>query len=92
MDDFDINSENSEHEHSEEEECDHLFDGGACLHCGILTMCELCDREPWDTRCDICDGGNICIKCYAICKKCTNKLCIVCQQDLLVEQTCPECS
>ena len=44
--------------------CDHVFDGGICLDCDEKIACELCDINPWKTRCDECDSGRICDNCY----------------------------
>lgn len=59
-------------------DCDHQYDGGQCMDCGELQLCELCDTNSWETRCDICDSGKICTDCYHICEICGNKVCIPC--------------
>jgi hypothetical protein len=58
--------------------CDHVFDGGVCLDCGVNMPCVLCDEHEWVSRCDICEGGMICDECYEVCEKCDQKFCKVC--------------
>ena len=60
-------------------DCDHLFDGGICLECGEKLACELCNKNPWETRCDECDSGRICDDCYVFCDICDQKICVVCE-------------
>lgn len=62
----------------EEDKCSHDFDGGRCLDCGKNMVCELCNSNPWDTRCGDCDSGRICYGCCKICSKCDRKICSVC--------------
>lgn len=45
-----------------------------------ILLCELCDENPAETRCDSCDGGRICDECYEYCDYC-GKICIVCQRE-----------
>lgn len=59
-------------------ECDHIYDGGYCLECGDKMMCVLCDVNPWETMCDICERGRICGKCYTCCPDCGQKYCYIC--------------
>ncbi len=59
--------------------CDHQFDGGHCLECGIKSLCVLCDKEPWETMCNICERGRICANCYSNCLECDRRVCTSCQ-------------
>jgi uracil-DNA glycosylase len=69
--------------------CKHLFDGGECLNCGEKSLCELCDENPWETRCDQCDKGRICDDCHVTCKKCGNFVCTPCGP--LTNGLCEDC-
>ena len=59
--------------------CDHVFDGGICLDCDEKIACELCDINPWETRCDECDSGRICDNCYVFCDICNRTICTACE-------------
>jgi hypothetical protein len=63
--------------------CKHKhFDGGECMKCGKKSLCELCDENEWETRCDICESGRICDECYSSCDICGSKMCTVCINEL----------
>ncbi len=65
-----------------DDSCDsHEFDGGECLHCGIKSLCELCDEEFWEGRCAQCEGGRICDSCSYRCNKCWNRICVICAEE-----------
>lgn len=58
--------------------CKHQFDGGYCLDCHEAMPCALCEKNPWDSRCDICDSSMICSDCYERCDNCDQKYCTSC--------------
>lgn len=60
----------------DDEDC--YYDGGECLKCGDKSMCKLCNKNTWDTRCTNCDDGRICYDCSCMCEVCYYDYCIVC--------------
>jgi len=62
---------------SEDTDCEHSYDGGICMGCGEKSLCELCEKNVWDTRCDICDSGRVCDECYKLCE-CGQTYCKAC--------------
>lgn len=73
--------------------CEHEhYDGGECMDCGQHMMCELCDKNEWETRCETCDGGRICHDCYKECIKCMVGMCIVCVEEATDGPLCDDCN
>jgi len=60
--------------------CNHEFDGGRCSECGIKMLCVLCGKNPWESRCNVCDKGYICSGCYKRCDECDQNYCKVCDE------------
>lgn len=81
----------------DDSDCEHYFDGGECIECGKKSLCELCDINEWDTRCETCDKGRICYECMETCSVCNNSVCSACiEYHSLVMSSddkivCPEC-
>jgi len=63
--------------------CDHRYNHyGYCSLCGEARVCVLCKNEPFTGACDFCeDGRRLCDNCYTRCNDCSQRCCVICDQN-----------